>query len=76
MYVKMKDLKTLIRTRVIDLDWISEDGSYVRFMVSPKGPTIKMSIPTGPLLVVDGETVQKSMVESFPQLFEGVDVDG
>lgn len=72
----MKDLKELVRERIIHLEHISDDGEYMRFKVLPDGPTYGMWIPSGPLQIVDGETIHRSMVKNHPQLFKEVYYEG
>ena len=69
-YVEMKDIKELVQKQIIQIDHISDDGEFMRFKVLPDGPTYGMWIPSGPLQVVDGETIHRSMVAMHPQLFK------
>ncbi len=70
-YVRMKELKTLVRDGVVKVVGGSDDGEFIRFKVLPSGPEIGQWYAFGQkLLVVDCETIHENIVKSFPQLYE------
>ena len=73
MKVRFKNLKELGRAG-IDVVHLSDDGEYIRFRKGPNGnPVIGMWVPRGPLTVVDFETVDKNVVDMFPEAFEVIE---
>jgi hypothetical protein len=71
-FVVMKNLEELVSDGTIEIEHISDDGEYMRLKILPDGPTYGMCVPDGPMQVVDGRTVRRSMVENHPQLFKEV----
>lgn len=73
-YVRMKDLKTLVRKGLIHITHMSDDGEYCRFQILPDGPECGQWCQFGEvLMVVDRDTVHANMVRMAPQLYEEVD---
>lgn len=73
-HVKKRELKDLVRKKVISVSFVSDDGEYYRYKILPNGPEIGEWGTFGQtLLVVNEDTVHENFLKAYPQLFESLD---
>lgn len=72
-YVKMKSLKELVKSGLIEIVHMSDDGEFCRFKILPSGPEVGQWCQFDQvLMVVDRETVHENFVNAAAQLYEEI----
>lgn len=72
-YVRFKSLKELVRSKMVKIVHVSDDGEFMRLKILPNGPEVgRWNTGDDVILVVNCPTEHENFVNTFPQLFDEV----